>query len=69
MVLYEILCDIEGHFDLWGQWQGKCIFFLSLDFSIRYSVNSGPNFFKLSTVVVDKETSGWIGITLSLYLN
>ena len=43
--------------------------FLSLDFSIHYSVNSWPNFFKLSTVVVDKETSGWIGITSSLYLN
>ena len=27
MVSYEILSDIEGHFDLWGQWQGKCIFF------------------------------------------
>ena len=28
MVSYEILCDIEGHFDLCGHWQGKCIFFL-----------------------------------------
>ena len=27
MVSNKILCDIEGHFDLWGQWQGKCIFF------------------------------------------
>ena len=21
------LCDVEGHFDLWGQWQGNCIIF------------------------------------------
>ena len=25
---YEISCDIEGHLDLWGQLQDKCIFFL-----------------------------------------
>ena len=43
--------------------------FLSLGFSVRYSVNSKPNYFTLSTVVVDKETSGLIGITSSLYLN
>ena len=24
---YKISCDIEGHVDLWGQLQGKCIFF------------------------------------------
>ena len=23
MVSYKILCDVEGHFDLWGQCQGK----------------------------------------------
>ena len=27
MVSNKILCDLEGHFDLKGQWQGKCIFF------------------------------------------
>ena len=21
-------CDFEGHIDIWGQWQGQCIFFL-----------------------------------------
>ena len=25
---YEISCDLEGHLDIWGQWQGQCIFFL-----------------------------------------
>ena len=26
--LYKISCDLEGHLDLWGQLQGKRIFFL-----------------------------------------
>ena len=43
--------------------------FLSLGLSVRNSVNSGPNYFKLSNVVVDEETSGCIGITSSLYSN
>ena len=25
---FKILCDLEGHIDIWGQWQGQCIFFL-----------------------------------------
>ena len=69
-IIYKILCDIEGHFDLWGQWQCKCIFFtLSLGLSVHNSVNSWPNYFKLSNMVVDKGTSGWKGVTSSLYLN
>ena len=43
--------------------------FLSLGLSVHNSVNYWPNFFKLSTVVVAKETSGCRGITSSLYLN
>ena len=63
---YQISCDIEGHVDLWGLLQDKCIFNLSLlfDLSIPNSVNSWPNHFKFSTVVVEKGTSGCIGITL-----
>ena len=66
---YKIYRDLEDHFDLWGQQQGKCIFFLSLGLSVHNSVNSWPNYFNLSTVVVDKGTSGCRGITSSLYLN
>ena len=43
-------------------------FLLSLGLSVHNSVNSWPNYFKLSTMVVDKGTSDWIGITSSLYL-
>ena len=25
---FKISCDLEGHIDIWGQWQGQCIFFL-----------------------------------------
>ena len=25
---YKISCELEGHLDLWCQWQGQCIFFL-----------------------------------------
>ena len=45
------------------------IYFLSLGLSVHNSVNYWPNFFKLSTVVVDKGTSGCRGITSSLYSN
>ena len=44
-------------------------FFLSLGLSVHNFVNYWPNNFKLSTIIVDKGTSGWIGITPSLYLN
>ena len=66
MVSYKISCDLEGHIDLW---QGQCIFFLFHWLSIHNSVNSLLNYFKLSTVVVKKGTSGWRGIMSSTYLN
>ena len=44
-------------------------FLLSLGLSVHKSVNSRPNYFKLSTMVIDKGTSGWIGISSSLYLH
>ena len=44
-------------------------FILSLGLSVHNSVNSWPNYFKLSSMVADKGTSGWIGITSSLYLH
>ena len=69
MVSYKILRDVEGHFDLWVNGKVNAYSLLSLGLSIRNSVNSGPNYFKLSTVVVDKETSGCMGITSSLYSN
>ena len=66
---YKILCDLEGHFDLWGQWQGNFIFILSLGSSFHNSVNYWPNFFNLSTWSLTKEHSGCRAITSSLYLN
>ena len=68
-MLYKILGDLEGHFDLWVNGKVNSFSFLSLGSSVHNSVNSWPNFFNLSTVVVDKETSGCHGITSSLYLN
>ena len=42
---------------------------LSFDFSFHNCVNSRPNHFNFLTVVVEKGTSGCIGITSSTYLN
>ena len=66
---YKILCDLEGHFDLWVNGKVNPHSFLSLGSSVHNSVNSWPNFFNLSTVVADNGTSGCRGITSSLYLN
>ena len=65
----KILCDIEGHFDLLGYLHGKCIFSLLFDLSIHNSVNSWPNHFKCSTVVVVRGTSGCKYDTSSISLN
>ena len=43
--------------------------FLSLGLSVHKSVNYWPKFFKLSTVVVEKGTSGCRGNTSSIYSN
>ena len=53
MVSFKKPCDLEGHLDLWGQLQGKCII-ISISFcvSVHNFVNSLPNDFKFSTVVV-----------------
>ena len=42
---------------------------LSFDFSIHISAYSWPRHFKLPTIVVEKGTSGFRGITSSIYLN
>ena len=49
----------------------KCMYILSLSFglSIHNSVNSWPNHFTISKVVVDKRTSGWRSIMSTIYLN
>ena len=41
----------------------------SFGVSVNKSVNSLPNRFKFSTVVVEKRTSGYIGMTSSISLN
>ena len=43
--------------------------FFSFGLSIHNSVNSRPNHFKISKVVVDRRTSGSRSITSSIYLN
>ena len=50
---------------------GLYMYILSLFFglSIQNSVNSWPNHFKISKVVVDKRTSGCRSITSSIHLN
>ena len=69
LLSYKISRDIEGHVDLFGQLQGKWIFSLSFDLSIHNSVNSWPNHFKFSTVVVVRGTSGCKYDTSSIFLN
>ena len=41
----------------------------SFGVSVHTFVNSLPNHFKCSTVVVEKGTSGYIGMTSSIFLN
>ena len=70
MVSFKIPCDLEGHLDLWGQIQGKRIFFLYHLFcpfitpSILCRITS--NFRQWS---LKKGTSGYIGITSSISSN
>ena len=60
MVSFKIPCDLEGHLDLWGQLQGKRIFFLYrfvwpfITSSILFQFFFSSNHFKFSTVVVAK---------------
>ena len=42
---------------------------ISFDFSIHISAHSWPRHFKFPTIVVEKGTSGFRGITSSIYLN
>ena len=52
---YKISCDIEGHVDLWGQLQGKCIFFRNrwicqfITPSIVYQITSNFQVWSLKT--------------------
>ena len=67
---FKIPCDLEGHLDLVGQLQGKCILFLSrlvcpfitLFILCRITSNFQPWSLK-------KGTSGYIGMTSSISLN
>ena len=67
---FKISRDLEGHIDIWGQWQGQCIFFLYRLISqfitppILDRITS--NFQLLS---VKKELPVFRGITSSIYLN
>ena len=67
---FKISRDLEGHIDIWGQWQGQCIFFL---YRLICQVITPPildritSNFQLSSV--KKGTSGFGGITSSIYLN
>ena len=54
MVSFKIPCDLEGHLDLVGQLQGKCILFLSRFCAVHNFVYSLSNHFQFSTVVVEK---------------
>ena len=42
--LYKISCYVEGHDDLWGQLQGKCVFFLYRLIRQFISPSITPNF-------------------------
>ena len=70
MVSFKIPCDLEGHLDLWGQLQGKCILFLSrlvcpfITLSIFCRITSNFQLWSLK-----KKTSGYIGMTSSISLN
>ena len=63
-------CDLEGHLDIWGQWQGQCIFFLH---RLIYSFITPPFIYQVISNVwmwlLEKRTSGWKGITSSIHLN
>ena len=49
--------------------RSRHILSLLFDLSIHTSVNSWLSHFKFSIVVVEKRSSGWSGITSSIYLN
>ena len=61
---FKISCDLEGHIDIWGQWQGQCIFFL---YRLICQLITPPildritSNFQLSSV--KKGTSGFGGVT------
>ena len=60
---FKILCDLEGHIDIWGQWQGQCIFFLYrliCQFITTPILDRITPNFQLSSV--KKGTSGFGGI-------
>ena len=68
LTLYKISCEIEGH--LWGQLQGKCIFFLDrliCPFITPPIFDRVTSSFQLSSL--KKGTSSFEGITSSIYLN
>ena len=70
MVSFKIPCDFEGHLDLWGQLQGKCILFLSrlvCQFTIPSILCGITLSFKLWSL--KKRISVYIGITSSISLN
>ena len=66
-IKYNVTVKVTLTFGVKGK--VNAYYFLSLGLSVHNSVNYWPNFFKLSTVVVDKGTSGCGGITSSLYSN
>ena len=70
MVSFKVPCDLKGHLDLWGQFQGKSILFLSrlvcsvIILSILCRITSNFQLWLLK-----KGSSGHIGMTSSISLN
>ena len=67
---YEISCDLEDHLDIWGQWQGQCIFFryyLVCPFLTPPILDRVTSNIQLSSL--KEGTSGFEGIMSSIYLN
>ena len=67
---YKISSDLEGHVDIWGQLQGKCILFfyhLICQFITPPILDRVTSNFQLSSL--KKGTSGFGVITASIYLN
>ena len=69
---YKISCDLEGHLDIWGQWQGQCqciffLYYLVCPFLTPPILDRVTSNIQLSSL--KKGTSGFEGITSSIYLN
>ena len=65
----NIIWPWRSSWQLWSSASSMYILSLSFDFSIHISAHSWPRHFKFPTIVLEKGTSGFRGITSSIYLN